>query len=117
LSDYKRNRKAGDTVIHVIFINPSYDLLLKVNWDKAYSSVPKEKCSTFLKLTCYRIFQDLGVYTSDNGLLCKPYKTVLKNSQYFHFRKEVTERTNKLLQYSELCEQVLSFIMLGEVLW
>jgi hypothetical protein len=29
--------------------------------------------------------------------------------------KYVTKRTNKLLPYSELCEQALSCIMLGEV--
>jgi hypothetical protein len=58
-----------------------------------------------------QIFQDLGVYTSDIRLLCKPYKTVLKKvTILISLKKYVTERTNKLLPYFELCEQALSFI-------
>jgi hypothetical protein len=36
----KWNRKSGFTVI---FINPTNNLGLKVNWDKAYNSVPIKK--------------------------------------------------------------------------
>jgi hypothetical protein len=43
----QQNHKSGFTVIYVIFIKTSYDLGLKVNWDKAYNSVPIENEVTF----------------------------------------------------------------------
>ena len=43
------------------------------------------------------------------------YNTVLKNTQFIHFPEEVCTSKNKLLPYFELCEQVLSYSMLGEV--
>jgi hypothetical protein len=86
--------KAGDTVIYVIYINPSYDLLLKSNWDKAYSCVPKEKCSNFLKISCYR-FRCI----SDIALLCKPYKIVFKKPSIFSF----PERSMYLREQTNYC--------------
>jgi len=38
-----------------------------------------------------------------------------KNNSFMSLKKYITKRTNKLLPYSEICEQALSYTMLGKV--